>query len=1054
MTAKTHIKNKTILLKFFIFLLIQSFIFAGPSCVYSDISTGENNFIDKAALSPQLHIDSFSFLRNFVFYLRSDQTIEQIGYNLPPEVLEVDTAMVSLENAVFIENEQKELKAELTGLRTGGLGRYIGDLLARKNDIKKKVMGIGLLYDVVNVQEIDEKGRQIIREVRIDREELQARGVLIPVLDMHGKQITIDVEITKRYKVPAKLWLTKRTTETGQVYTLLLDNKDITSMLYIGESTSAERLEQSILLGKGGIKALEALKIRPKSLHLNEGGAALIAVYAKKSKSLTDVNVSGVMHTPIEAGLPTYDKNLFDKYFFDLGKGWREVIVDSSNTFIDLTQVLFEMSAYVAAVSEEFSDVLKNIIAARYPSKANKYNEKVVPITNGVDGWAYQHPSLREKEITKQMQATGKHRGDIIYNRKKEIKEQSLSGILRKQLIWYALAENWPEIIRPLNSKLRERQYPRELMKEQIVLIIKEIVDEIENIILEDADKKISKEQVIRVLDKFGLLPPGGLDLNETIDKLASIEDIINDIINNKLMLSYGRRFTKYKMDYPLLEATGIERLVKSREEGGLDYAVVIAGIAHPNDAVGEEWIRRVVELSKKHFGKFIFLPGYDLELDKILLQSADVWLYSPELLLEACGTSNLAGKFNGDIPVASPTGWSRERLIPFDPNTGIGNGFYIENYPMPLGDWSDHIKGLKDVGWSGLYNPLKTISDLYYKHRQDYYQLVSNVYQSAPEGDMKIAAEKYDRLLKQSSIIIGTHTPPGKTIEEMLTRTDELNFRAFELSFYGSGVESPRDLDPVWVEDVLKPKLVGKFVTVHLPVPDIHEDNSLQKEKETIDFVADLGVRVVTDHLGKPDTTFIDRLVKLIEYAALKGVILGLENKFYVDKNRIVWHTPEHFNKVFEKVRSALIKKNKLALLDNLGIVFDLAHAKAVTTPLEYYHRLRKDFPIVEVNAHGNELFSSGDIIERHVAINNDKVIAEQLPAIIKALLEERDFKGPYIIEMVDDNLFHERNILLNIYSKLFIKQNNLNAHIDDISKKRDAIDLHLASQAIERAI
>ncbi len=72
----------------------------------------------------------------------------------------------------------------------------------------------------------------------------------------------------------------------------------------------------------------------------------------------------------------------------------------------------------------------------------------------------------------------------------------------------------------------------------------------------------------------------------------------------------------------------------------------IFAGKAHPADKAGQDLIKRIVEVSKypQFLGKIIFLPNYDMDLAKKLVQGVDVWMNTPTRPQEASGTSGEKG--------------------------------------------------------------------------------------------------------------------------------------------------------------------------------------------------------------------------------------------------------------------------------------------------------------------------------------------------------------------------------------------------------------------------
>ena len=90
--------------------------------------------------------------------------------------------------------------------------------------------------------------------------------------------MTIEVALPQR-TVTARIWQAK----IGHVTLYLLDSdlpenspqdRYITHNLYGGDKVM--RIEQEILLGMGGVRALQALGIKPTIWHINEGHAAFM----------------------------------------------------------------------------------------------------------------------------------------------------------------------------------------------------------------------------------------------------------------------------------------------------------------------------------------------------------------------------------------------------------------------------------------------------------------------------------------------------------------------------------------------------------------------------------------------------------------------------------------------------------------------------------------------------------------------------------------------------------------------------------------------------------
>src|SRR5205807_1563822 len=126
--------------------------------------------------------------------------------------------------------------------------------------------------------------------------------------------------------------------EVGRTTLLLLDanvpensesDRSLTARLYGGDARV--RIRQELLLGVGGVRALQALGIHPAVLHLNEGHSAFATL--EMTRSLVEASglpfsevvreVSGMTvfttHTPVAAGHDRFPAPLVDRH---LGTNW------------------------------------------------------------------------------------------------------------------------------------------------------------------------------------------------------------------------------------------------------------------------------------------------------------------------------------------------------------------------------------------------------------------------------------------------------------------------------------------------------------------------------------------------------------------------------------------------------------------------------------------------------------------------------------------------------------------------------------------------------------
>lgn len=186
---------------------------------------------------------------------------------------------------------------------SGGLGILAGDHLKAAKDEQVPLVAIGLKWKMGYVeQHVTANGKVVDCFSPIEYPELHDTGVRIHV------NIRED-------RVPLKVW---RMENFGNAPLYLLDaDVDgspyhwVTRQLYGG--TEEERVAQEIVLGLGGVKALEALEIPVATYHFNEGHAVLAGIALirnemdkgndfHKAWEKTRERIVFTTHTPIAAG--------------------------------------------------------------------------------------------------------------------------------------------------------------------------------------------------------------------------------------------------------------------------------------------------------------------------------------------------------------------------------------------------------------------------------------------------------------------------------------------------------------------------------------------------------------------------------------------------------------------------------------------------------------------------------------------------------------------------------------------------------------------------------
>lgn len=209
---------------------------------------------------------------------------------------------------------------------SGGLGILAGDHCKAASDLCVPFVAVGLLYrQGYFTQAIDSDGNQIATYSDSDFGDLP----VAPALRDDGSEVRITVELPG-HQVVVKVWQTI----VGHVRLYLLDtdleenepdDRDIAHQLYGGDSTM--RLKQEIILGVGGVQALQELGIKPSVWHINEGHAAflilerarqLVTGHALDFASALEVvaaNTVFTTHTPVPAGHDHFAEGMIKEYF-------------------------------------------------------------------------------------------------------------------------------------------------------------------------------------------------------------------------------------------------------------------------------------------------------------------------------------------------------------------------------------------------------------------------------------------------------------------------------------------------------------------------------------------------------------------------------------------------------------------------------------------------------------------------------------------------------------------------------------------------------------------
>ena len=498
---------------------------------------------------------------------------------------------------------------------SGGLGILAGDYLKETSDMNVNLCAIGLLYRYgYFTQVMSAQGDQVAKYDAQDFHRIPAE----PVMDKDGNWVTVQVAFPGR-TLSARIWKVA----VGRTDLYLLDtdyeanideDRQITYHLYGGDWEN--RLKQELLLGVGGVRVLRKLGINPSIYHCNEGHAAFTGLERLReyiqhsnldfSEALEVVRASSLFttHTPVPAGHDAFDEPLLRKYIGHYPErmkiSWETMMGLGKLNGRDVNEK-FSMSILAASISQNVNgvsmlhgEVSRDIFANMYPGYLPE-ELYISYVTNGVH-----YPTWTAKEWKAvHSQVFGPEFQTHHYDKK------CFEGIYKvaDEQIWNI----------------------RNLLKDKLIKTVCEKISDTSN------GSHYSPSEIVKI--KSTLRP-------------------------DVLTIGFARRFATYKRATLLF--TDLDKLDRIVNDPKMPVQFLFAGKAHPADKAGQDLIKRIVEISKqdRFIGKIVFVPGYDINLAKRLVQGVDVWMNNPTRPQEASGTSGEKASMNGVMHFSVLDGW------------------------------------------------------------------------------------------------------------------------------------------------------------------------------------------------------------------------------------------------------------------------------------------------------------------------------------------------------------------------------------------------------------
>ena len=123
------------------------------------------------------------------------------------------------------------------------------------------------------------------------------------------------------------------------------------------------------------------------------------------------------------------------------------------------------------------------------------------------------------------------------------------------------------------------------------------------------------------------------------------------------LIFVWARRLVEYKQ--PLFFLDNIEKLLEISKNSPIPIRIVFSGPITTEDNPFVLEIKKIIKEKLK--GIVVFIPDYNTDIAEILTSGADIWLNTPMVGFEACGTSGMKAGLNGVLALSTQDGWVYE---------------------------------------------------------------------------------------------------------------------------------------------------------------------------------------------------------------------------------------------------------------------------------------------------------------------------------------------------------------------------------------------------------
>jgi starch phosphorylase len=491
---------------------------------------------------------------------------------------------------------------------SGGLGVLAGDHLKAASDLGVPLVGVGLFY----------RNGYFRQSLSLDGWQQER----FPSLDPYAMALTLSegtrVEVTLAGE-PCALQVWRA--DVGRTVLYMLDAdidenapevRAVTDRLYGGDTE--HRMRQEIILGVGGVRALQALGHDVQVFHTNEGHAGFLGLERIRQlvhsgltfrEAIEAVRAGNIFttHTPVSAGIDQFPHALMEKYFGHFAA--------ECNITIDELLRLGHDGEPPDHVRRFNMAIMGLRLAARSNGVAKLHGDVSRRMFH--DLW----PDVPIDEVPINSITNGVHAPTWV--------SPEVDDVLSRYVLpeWNgASAADWARAEDILPDELwRAKEQGRERMV-----------------------------SFVRQRLKMARLAQG-----------ASVSDVqwCESVLDPKVLtIGFARRFATYKRATLLLSQPDRLRALLLSPDKPVQF--VFAGKAHPADDLGKKLIQQIHdfshELQIRH--RFVFIDDYEIAVARALYHGCDVWLNTPRRPQEACGTSGMKAALNGALNCSILDGW------------------------------------------------------------------------------------------------------------------------------------------------------------------------------------------------------------------------------------------------------------------------------------------------------------------------------------------------------------------------------------------------------------